>query len=116
MWKEPREGTKAADPCGNNKGRRICYGGHASMWSVDRRSSSRSSKLYRSGGTPCLATKSRKAANGVWHNSAAHAMSPSYAALREPNPTLCLDDAEELPRVVGEAREHCFQIAVAEVL
>src|SRR6266566_6286605 len=30
-----------------------------------------SSKLYRSGGTPCLAAKSIKAANGVRHSSAA---------------------------------------------
>src|SRR5437016_3697908 len=45
--------------------------GHAlrrpAVWS----SSSMSSKLYRSGGTPCLAAKSMKAANGVRHSSAA---------------------------------------------
>lgn len=42
---------------------------------MDRRSSSRSSRVYRSGGTPCFATKPMKSASGVWHNTAARAAS-----------------------------------------
>jgi hypothetical protein len=39
-------------------------------WSAVWRSSARSSELYRSGGTPCFAAKSMKAALGVRDSSA----------------------------------------------
>src|SRR5713226_3050955 len=70
-WKEPFEEVEAVELRKNDQRRCICYDGHALRRSVDRSSSSRSSWLYRSGGTPCFAAKSMKAANGVWQSSAA---------------------------------------------
>jgi hypothetical protein len=50
---------------------RIDGDGHALRRSAVWRSASKSSELYRSGGTPRFAAKSMKAANGVSHSSAA---------------------------------------------